>query len=130
MRRRFLKKSIGRASMSMPPSELKPALLGGRAVRPQGPPGWPVADAEVLRNLQAAFEDGSWGQYHGPNVERLEEQLAAYHGGSRVTTCGSGTYAIELALRALKIQPGDAVMLAWSDYEGNFLAVHAVGAVP
>jgi perosamine synthetase len=118
------------ASMLTPLSSVKPALLGGPPVRAQGPPAWPVADPEVLRNLQAAFQDGSWGQYHGPNVEQLEERLAEYHGGIRVTTCGSGTYAVELALRALKVRPGDEVILAGYDYEGNFLAVHAVGGVP
>jgi perosamine synthetase len=107
-----------------------PALLGGRPVRPQGPPDWPVEDADVLRSLQAAYEDGSWGRYSGPNGERLEQQLSAYHGGLPVTTCGSGTYAVELALRALKIGPGDEVVLAGYDYEGNFLSVHAVGATP
>ena len=42
----------------------------------------------------------------------------------------NGTDAVELALRALKIGPGDEVILAAYDYPGNFLGVHAVGAVP
>ena len=45
-------------------------------------------------------------------------------------TCGSGTFAVELALRALKVGPGDEVILAAYDYGGNFLSVHAVGARP
>jgi len=44
--------------------------------------------------------------------------------------CASGTFAVELALRALKIGPGDEVLLAAYDYPGNFLNVHAVGARP
>jgi dTDP-4-amino-4,6-dideoxygalactose transaminase len=35
-----------------------------------------------------------------------------------------------LALRALKVDPGDEVILAAYDYPGNFLCVHAVGATP
>ncbi len=116
--------------MLTPIPDSTPALLGGRPVRPHGPPEWPVEDADVLRSLQAAYRDGSWGRYHGPNGERLEQQLSAYHGDLSVTTCGSGTYAVELALRALKIGPGDEVVLAGYDYEGNFLSVHAVGATP
>src|SRR5262249_11747297 len=42
----------------------------------------------------------------------------------------SGTFAVELALRALKIGPGDEVILAAYDYPGNFLNIHAVGAIP
>src|SRR5260370_5464813 len=116
--------------MLTPFPDSTPALLGGRPIRPQGPPEWPVEDADVLQSSLAGCRDGSWGRYHGANGERLEKQLSAYHGGIQVTTCGSGTYAVELALRALKIGPGDEVVLAGYDYEGNFLSVHAVGATP
>src|SRR5215468_2899662 len=100
-----------------------PALLGGPAVRPQGPPDWPPADEDVLRSLQAAYADGSWGKYHGAFVARLEERLAEYHGVAHALSCGSGTFAVELALRALKIGPEDEVLLAAYDYPGNFLCV-------
>src|SRR5262249_40932709 len=94
----------------------QPALLGGPAVRPQGPPAWPLADQDVFQALQAAYTDGSWGKYHGDYVEQLESRLAEYHGLEHVLTCGSGTFAVELALRALKVGPGDEVVLAAYDY--------------
>lgn len=106
-----------------------PALLGGPAVRPQGPPDWPPADEEVRQALDEAHRDGSWGKYHGGRVEILEQRLGEYH-GCHALACGSGSFAIELALRALKIGPGDEVVLSAYDYPGNFLAVHAIGAVP
>src|SRR5438046_3177591 len=112
------------------PTDLVPALLGGSPIRPQGPPDWPPADPAVLDALQAAFQDGSWGKYHGRYVERLEERLRAYHATDFALTCASGTFAVELALRALKIGPGDEVLLSAYDYPGNFLSVHAVGAMP
>ncbi len=84
----------------------------------------------MLQALQAAYRDGSWGKYHGAYVERLEAALGAYHGVEFALTCGSGTFAVELALRALKVGPGDEVVLAAYDYPGNFLSVHAVGAQP
>jgi dTDP-4-amino-4,6-dideoxygalactose transaminase len=111
-------------------SQALPALLGGPPVRPQGPPEWPVPDGDVLHALQAAYADGSWGRYHGAYVPQLEERLAAYHGVPFALSCGSGTFAVELALRALKVGPGDEVALAAYDYGGNFLNVHAVGAHP
>ena len=107
-----------------------PALLGGSPVCSQGPPPWPVLDEDVARALQQVYADGSWGKYHGGSVERLEQALAAYHGVEFAVTCASGTFALELALRALKIGPGDEVLMAAYDYAGNFLSVHAVGAVP
>jgi dTDP-4-amino-4,6-dideoxygalactose transaminase len=84
----------------------------------------------VLRALEAAYRDGSWGKYHGGHVERLEQRLAQEHGVAFALACGSGTFAVELALRALKVRPGDEVMLSAYDYPGNFLSVHAVGARP
>jgi dTDP-4-amino-4,6-dideoxygalactose transaminase len=107
-----------------------PALLGGAAVRPQGPPDWPLPDDDVSRALHAALADGAWGKYLGPNVPRLETRLQDYFGIAFGLTCGSGTFAVELALRALKIGPGDEVLLSAYDYPGNFLCVHAVGAKP
>jgi len=107
-----------------------PAILGGEPIRPQGPPVWPIADDSILEAMQAAYRDGSWGRYRGGHVERLEQRLADMHQVEHVLTCGSGTFAVELALRALKVGPGDEVVLAAYDYGGNFLSVHAVGARP
>jgi perosamine synthetase len=108
----------------------KPAILGGNPVRPQGPPPWPLDDPEVAEALHAAIRDRSWGKYHGPNVTRLEDALRTAFAVEYALTCGSGTFAVELALRALKIQPGDEVILAGYDYPGNFLSIHVVGARP
>jgi dTDP-4-amino-4,6-dideoxygalactose transaminase len=110
--------------------DAKPALLGGPPVRPQGPPPWPLPDEDVLQALQAAYADSSWGKYHGEYVERLVRRLCADHIVEFALPCGSGTYAVELALRALKVGPGDEVLLSTYDYEGNFLSIHAVGATP
>jgi dTDP-4-amino-4,6-dideoxygalactose transaminase len=114
----------------MIPIDPRPAIAGGRPVRPQGPPDWPVPDDEVLEALQAAYRDGSWGKYQGGQVTRLEQTLCAYHGVEFALACGSGTFAVELALRAVQVGPGDEVILAAYDYGGNFLGVHAVGAIP
>jgi len=107
-----------------------PALLGGAPVRPQGPPDWPPPDDAVSAAVAAALRDGSWGKYSGGHVERLEQRLARDHGVAHALACGSGTFAVELALRGLKVGPGDEVVMAAYDYGGNFLCVHAVGAVP
>jgi dTDP-4-amino-4,6-dideoxygalactose transaminase len=102
----------------------------GAPLRPQAPPDWPPADQAVLEALQTAWRDGSWGRYHGGHVERLEGRLVRDHDVGFALTCGSGTFAVELGLRALKVGPGAEVVLAAYDYGGNFLSVHAVGATP
>src|SRR5262245_6996212 len=107
-----------------------PALLGGPPAFPAGPPDWPPPDEAVRLALEACGRDGSWARYFGPHVETLEGRLADYHGAGHALAVGSGTYAVELALRALRVGPGDEVVLAAYDYPGNFLTVHALGAVP
>jgi dTDP-4-amino-4,6-dideoxygalactose transaminase len=107
-----------------------PALLGGPPVRPGGPPAWPLPDPDVRAALAAAVASGAWGQYHGDHVRGLEAELAAFHQVPHALTCASGTLAVEAALRALRVGPGDEVVLAAYDYESNFLTVHALGAKP
>src|SRR5262245_25760252 len=106
------------------------AILGGSPTRPQGPPAWPVPDSEVLDALGEAFRDGTWGRYHGGRCDRLIEALGTYHQIDHVLLCGGGTYAVELGLRALQVGPGDEVIQAAYDYDGNFYGIHAVGALP
>ncbi len=118
------------SSVAITPLDSLPALLGGPPVRPQGPPKWPLPDDDVRHALQAAYQDGSWGKYHGRYVERLAERLCQVNGVGYALPCASGTFAVELALRALKVGPGDEVILAAYDYGGNFLCIHAVGARP
>ena len=108
----------------------RPAILGGEPVFAEGPPDWPGADAAVTESVARALADGSWGRYDGGWVRRLEEALAAYHGVPYAVTCASGTVAVEVALRALDVGPGDEVLMAAYDYPGNFLTVHALGALP
>ncbi len=110
-----------------------PAILGGKPLFPEGPPAWPPAWPaweDVSLALQQCFADGSWGKYHGPNTQLLTQRLAAYHEVEFVELCCSGTFAIELALRALQIGAGDEVILAGYDFIGNFNDIVAIGARP
>jgi perosamine synthetase len=107
-----------------------PAILGGKPIRPEGPPAWPPAWEEVSQAIKQSLDEGGWGQYHGPNSRLLAERLSEYHEIEFIELCCSGTFAIELALRALQIGPGDEVILASYDFIGNFNDVVAVGARP
>jgi dTDP-4-amino-4,6-dideoxygalactose transaminase len=107
-----------------------PAILGGNPIRPEGPPAWPPAWEEIMLAVKRSFYDGGWGLYYGPNSRLLAERVSSYHDVEYVELCCSGTFAIELALRALQIGPGDEVILAGYDFIGNFNDVVAVGARP
>jgi dTDP-4-amino-4,6-dideoxygalactose transaminase len=106
------------------------ALDGGPPILPEGPPSWPRPNEAVQAALATAYADGSWGRYHGPHCERLRDLLAEMHGVRHAWLCSSGTIAVELALRGLKVGVGDEVILAAYDFPGNFRAIEAIGARP
>ncbi len=47
---------------------------------------------------------------NGPAVKRFQKHLAEYLQAKHVITCGNGTDALQLALMALDLQPGDEVI--------------------
>lgn len=106
------------------------AIEGGTPELPQGPPPWPKPLPAVREALAAAWGDGSWGRYHGPHGERLQAALQELTATQHSWLCASGTVAVELALRGLKVGAGDEVILAAYDFPGNFRAIEAVGARP
>jgi len=106
------------------------AIDGGQPAFPEGPPPWPLQEDAVRAALEEVYTDGHWGRYDGPYGEKLTNALAAKHEVARVHLCSSGTVAVELALRGLKVGEGDEVILAAYDFPGNFRSVEAVGARP
>lgn len=91
---------------------------------------WPLPDEEVREALAAAYADGSWGRYHGPNCAALVEQLREAFRVEYTMLCSSGTIGVELALRGCGVETGDEVVLAGYDFSGNFRAIEAIGARP
>src|SRR5262249_56151081 len=89
-----------------------PAILGGTAIRPEGPPDWPPPDPAVAARVRQALSDGSWGKYHGPHIAELTDLLAAYHQVTHAIPCAPGTPAVALALPGLPLRPGDDVTLS------------------
>jgi dTDP-4-amino-4,6-dideoxygalactose transaminase len=66
----------------------------------------------------------------GPEVEALEQALAARVGVRHAIACASGTDALLLALLARGIGPGDAVFVPAFTFAASAEAVALAGAVP
>jgi dTDP-4-amino-4,6-dideoxygalactose transaminase len=66
----------------------------------------------------------------GPEVEAFEAGFAAYHGAVHAVGVASGTDAVELALRAAGIGPGDEVITASHTAVATVCAVERAGARP
>ena len=76
----------------------------------------------------AALESGQLAQ--GPAVARFEAALADYMQARAVVAVGSGQAALVLALRSLKIAPGDEIILPTYVCFTVAQAVRSIGAVP
>ncbi|MEC5388198.1 DegT/DnrJ/EryC1/StrS family aminotransferase [Uliginosibacterium sp. H3] len=66
----------------------------------------------------------------GEEVEAFEHEFAAYCGASRCIGVGNGLDAIHLILRAMKIGPGDEVIVPAHTFIATWLAVTQSGATP
>ncbi|MDB5337231.1 MAG: Perosamine synthetase [Planctomycetaceae bacterium] len=63
-------------------------------------------------------------------MKKLRARVSGLLEVEHVIPCASGTVAVELALRGLKIGPGDEVILSAYDFKGNFQNILTLGAVP
>jgi dTDP-4-amino-4,6-dideoxygalactose transaminase len=84
--------------------------------------------AEVAAAVRAVLESGWY--VLGPQVEAFESEFAAYCGAAHCVGVGNGTDALELALRALEIGPGDQVAAVANAGGYATTAIRAVGGEP
>lgn len=114
----------------------KLAVLGGpKAIT--GPLGgrWPIWDEREERALLETLRSGIWwrGGHADPKtsqVARFEDEFLAYQGGKYCVCVTNGTQAIECALKALGIGPGDEVMVPALTFVASGTAIALVGATP
>lgn len=84
----------------------------------------PALDAAIARVL-------AHGQYIlGPEVEELERRLCAYTGARHCIAVANGTDAIQIALMALGVGPGDEVITPGFTYIATAEAAAVLGAKP
>lgn len=88
--------------------------------------------AQIGDELSAAVQKvlASGGYVGGPAVKSFEQEFANYTGVSDCVGCNSGTDALILALRALKIGPGDEVITTPFTFFASAETISAVGATP
>ncbi|MEK7408912.1 MAG: DegT/DnrJ/EryC1/StrS family aminotransferase [Acidobacteriota bacterium] len=89
----------------------KPVLLGGKPVRTQRFPSWPVSDQREEQALTEVVRSGQWFRGNGQVVKRFEEAYARLTGAKFCLATSSGTGALQTSLGALGVGPGDEVIL-------------------
>ena len=84
---------------------------------------------EKLRTrIDAVLASGRF--INGPEVAELEEQLAAFAGCAHAVGVSSGTDALQIAMMAEGIGPGDAVFLPAFTYTATAEVPLVLGATP
>ena len=116
------------------------ALFGGTPVRSDGFPRWPIYDQQEERALLDVLHSGQWwsgAQAYDPDgsevpskVSVFETAFAAYCGATYGLACSTGTAAIEIALKAAGIGPGDEVIVPPYTFLATASAPLLVGAIP
>ncbi|HWK76486.1 DegT/DnrJ/EryC1/StrS family aminotransferase [Microbacterium sp.] len=86
-----------------------------------------VAD-EVLARWKQQF--GAAAFVGGPEVNAFEQEYAAYIGVRHVVGVSNGTDALELAYRAVGVQPGDEIIMPANTFIATAEAASRIGAVP
>lgn len=84
--------------------------------------------SEVQQAISAVLERGDF--ILGKEISLFEEEFAAYCGVKHAIGVDSGTSALELALRAYGIGPGDEVITAANTFIATAFAVSYTGATP
>jgi dTDP-4-amino-4,6-dideoxygalactose transaminase len=108
----------------------KLAIDGGTAVRTAPWPSWPVWDQTEERALLEVLHSGQWGMINGTKVQQFEECWARFHQANHCVCVVNGTSALEIALRALEVGPGDEVIVPPYTFVATPAAALLVGAIP
>jgi dTDP-4-amino-4,6-dideoxygalactose transaminase len=97
---------------------------------PQSSPGrdYYLHQAEIDAAMRRALDSGWY--ILGPEVRAFEAEFASYLGLREGVGVASGTDAVELALRALGVGPGDAVYTVSNTAVATVVGVERTGAVP
>jgi len=84
--------------------------------------------AELVAACERVIDSGVYVM--GPEAEALEHEFAAYSGAKHGIAVANGTVALQLALLAANIGPGDEVISVSHTFIATVEAITAVGAKP
>ena len=89
---------------------------------------FPELFAELMETVERIARDSAFTL--GPELERFEAAFADFCGSEYAAGVSSGTAALEIALRALGVGPGDEVIVPTYSFIATAEAVSTVGATP
>jgi len=91
---------------------------------------WPVYDEEQIAEVAAVLRSGKVNAWTGPHVAEFEQAYAAGLGCQHTIALANGTLALDLALYAIGIEPGDEVIVTPRSFVASASCVAMAGGVP
>ncbi|MDF1594431.1 MAG: aminotransferase class I/II-fold pyridoxal phosphate-dependent enzyme, partial [Desulfobacterales bacterium] len=100
---------------------------------PEGLPphaAWPYFEDDEVIAAAAVLRSGKINQWTGREIEKFQQEFAAYCGVRHAIALANGSVALELALYALDIGPGDEVIVTPRTFIASAGCVALRGARP
>ena len=106
------------------------AINAGVPVREQPFAPWPEFSASELAAASAVLRSGKVNYWTGEEGVQFEKEFAAYTGCRYAIAVSNGTMALEAALKAMGIGPGDEVVTPSRTFIASASAAVMCGATP
>ena len=106
------------------------ALEGGTPVRKEPFAPWPVFADDEIEAVAAVLRSGRVNYWTGEQSLEFEREFARFVGVKYAVAVANGTVALELALYALGIGPGDEVVVPSKTFIATASCVVRAGATP
>lgn len=110
----------------------KLAITGGEPLRKTPFTTWPIATKQIAQALDDVLTSSKWGgqPFPGKYAVSFARRFAELHTAKYGQCVNTGTVAIQAALKAIGIRPGDEVLVPAYTWEGTVGPVLLVNAVP
>src|ERR1700752_5304257 len=110
----------------------KLAITGGKKLRKTPFTRWPIPTKAEAAALKDVLESTLWGgqPFPGKHAAAFAKRFAELHTTKYGQCVNTGTVAIQAALKAIGIRPGDEVLVPAYTWEGTVGPVLLVNAVP
>jgi dTDP-4-amino-4,6-dideoxygalactose transaminase len=110
----------------------KLAITGGEPLRKAPFTPWPIATKQEAIALEDVLASSKWGgqPFPGKYAVAFAKKFAELHTAKYAQCVSTGTVAIQAALKAIGIRPGDEVIAPAYTWEGTVGPVLLVNAVP
>ena len=106
------------------------AIDGGRPLRDHPFAPWPSFSAEEIAAATRVLKSGRVNYWTGDEGKQFETEFAAFTGCKHSIALANGTVALELALQALGIGPGDEVIVPCRTFIASASCAFMRGATP